>query len=68
MNPVGIVEAPKTAIICTIYFGLPGNPSNILWLAAYNKSSLSLKKFRALNGRNVRTRMPLMTGQARHKN
>lgn len=53
MNPVGIVEAPKTAIICTIYFGLPGNPSNILWLAAYNKSSLSMNKFRSLNGRNV---------------
>lgn len=52
-NPVGIVEAPKTAVICTIYFGLPSNTSNILWLAAYNKSSLNLRKFQPLKERKV---------------
>jgi hypothetical protein len=52
-NPVALVEAPKTAIYGTLYFGFPEQPTNLLWLAVYNLSSLNLNKCQALNGRNV---------------
>ena len=52
-NPVALVEAPKTAIYGTLYFGVPEQPTNFLWLAVYNLSSLNLSKCRALKGRNV---------------
>lgn len=52
-NPVALVEAPKTAIIGTLYYGLPGTPTDLLWLAVYNKSSLTLDKCKALKGRKV---------------
>ena len=52
-NPVALVEAPKTAIYGTLYFGFPEQPTNLLWLAVYNLSSLNLNKCKALKGRNV---------------
>ena len=52
-NPIALVEAPKTAIYGTLYFGYPYNLKNLLWLAVYNLSSLNLKKCKALKGRNV---------------
>lgn len=52
-NPVALVEAPKTAIYGTLYFGFPKQPKNLLWLAVYNLSSLNLNKCKALKGRNV---------------
>ena len=52
-NPVALVEAPKTAIYGTLYFGFPEQPTNLLWLGVYNLSSLNLNKCKALNGRNV---------------
>lgn len=52
-NPVALVEAPKTAIYGTLYFGLPEDPANLLWLAVYNLSSLNLKRCSSLQGRNV---------------
>jgi len=52
-NPVALVEAPKSAIIGTLYYGFPDNPDRLLWLAVYNLSSLSLEKCRALKGRTV---------------
>ena len=52
-NPVALVEAPKTAIYGTLYFGFPEQPTNLLWLAVYNLSSLNLNKCKALIGRNV---------------
>ena len=52
-NPVALVEAPKTAIYGTLYFGFPDQPQNLLWLAVYNLSSLNLNKCQALKGRNV---------------
>lgn len=52
-NPIGLVEAPKSAIYSTIYFGLPNNPKNILWLATYNLSSLNYEKCKILEGRKV---------------
>lgn len=52
-NPVALVEAPKTAIYGTLYFGFPEQPENLLWLAVYNLSSLNLNKCKALKGRNV---------------
>ena len=54
-NPVALVEAPKTAIYCWLYF----NKSNIsiykdcIWLAVYNRSSFSFDKLKILQGRFV---------------
>lgn len=53
MNPVVLVEAPKTAIYGTLYFGFPDLPKNFLWLAVYNLSSLNYEKVQQLQGRNV---------------
>jgi hypothetical protein len=53
MNPVALVEAPKTAVIGTLCYGLPDSPNGLLWLAVYNKSSLTLEKCKVLKGRKV---------------
>lgn len=55
LNPVALVEAPKTATYGTLYFGLPENPENPIWLAVYNKSSFSFEKLKVLQGRDVFT-------------
>ncbi|WP_340153442.1 DUF6371 domain-containing protein [uncultured Marivirga sp.] len=52
-NPVALVEAPKTAIYGTLYFGLPSKSNDLLWLATYNVSSLTVEKCKVLKGRNV---------------
>jgi len=52
-NTIALVEAPKTAIYGSLYWGSPDSPNNLLWLAVYNKSSFSLNKVMALKGRNV---------------
>ena len=52
-NPIALVEAPKSAIIGTLYYGFPDNPNQLLWLAVYNLSSLSLEKCKVLKGRKV---------------
>jgi hypothetical protein len=52
-NPIGLVEAPKTAIIATLYFGFPETSKDLIWLAVYNKSTLTAEKCKALHGRNV---------------
>ncbi|KAF5051854.1 hypothetical protein DSECCO2_414670 [anaerobic digester metagenome] len=52
-NRIALVEAPKTAIYGTLYFGLPDTPESLIWLAVYNKSSFSLDKVKPLQGRFV---------------
>ncbi|SIQ99852.1 hypothetical protein SAMN05880574_1477 [Chryseobacterium sp. RU37D] len=52
-NPVALVEAPKTAIYGTLYFGFPETPESLIWLAVYNKSSFSFDKLKVLKGRFV---------------
>ena len=52
-NPVALIEAPKTAVYCSLYFGYPERSENFLWLAVYNLSSLNLNKCQALKGRDV---------------
>jgi hypothetical protein len=52
-NPIALVEAPKTAIYGTLYFGFPDVPDSLLWIAVYNLSSLSFEKVEALQGRRV---------------
>jgi hypothetical protein len=52
-NPIALVEAPKTAIYGTLYFGFPEQPEDLLWLAVYNLSSLNLGKCMALKSRSV---------------
>lgn len=52
-NPIALVEAPKTAIYGSLYFGLPVNSTDFLWMAVYNLSSLNFDKVQALQGRKV---------------
>lgn len=52
-NPIALVEAPKTAIYSTCYYGVPKDDNDLLWLAVYNKSSLTEDKFKVLKGRNI---------------
>lgn len=52
-NPIALVEAPKTAVYGTLYFGFPEQPTNLIWLAVYNKSSFSFDKLKILQGRKV---------------
>ena len=52
-NTVALVEAPKTAVYGTLYFGLPETPESLIWLAVYNKSSFSFDKLKVLQGRFV---------------
>ncbi len=52
-NPVALVEAPKTAIYGSLYFGFPDNEKNLIWLAVYNKSSFSFDKIQVLKGRDI---------------
>lgn len=54
-NPIALVEAPKTAVYGTLYFGLPEQPETLIWLAVYNKSSFSFDKLKILKGRDVFT-------------
>jgi len=52
-NPIALVEAPKTAVYGTLYFGLPESTEDFIWLAVYNKSSFSFDKLKVLRGRSV---------------
>ena len=52
-NPIALVEAPKTAIYGTLYFGFPEDKSDLIWLAVYNLSSFSIDKSINLKGRDV---------------
>ena len=53
-NPVALIEAPKGAILGSLYFGLPNeSPANMLWLSTYNLSSLTFEKCKVLKGRFV---------------
>lgn len=52
-NPVALVEAPKTAIYGTLYYGFPEDKSDFIWLAVYNLSSFSIDKSINLKGRDV---------------
>lgn len=54
-NPIALVEAPKSAIYATLYFGFPEKPNNLIWLAVYNKSSFSFEKLNILKGRDIYT-------------
>lgn len=53
LNPVVLVEAPKTAVYGSLYFGLPDSPQKLLWMAVYNLSSLNFDKCKALQGKDV---------------
>jgi hypothetical protein len=52
-NAIALVEAPKTAIYGTLYFGFPKGPEDLIWLAVYNKSSFTEEKLKILQGRKV---------------
>src|SRR5699024_2065416 len=52
-KPVALVEAPKTALYCWLYFKDFEPLKDIIWLAVYNKSSFSFDKLKVLKGRFV---------------
>lgn len=52
-NPIALVEAPKTAIYGSLYFGMPADEKQLIWLAVYNKSSFTFEKSKVLSGRNI---------------
>lgn len=52
-NRIGIVEAPKSAMIATIYFGHPRKQSHFLWLSCYSLTGLTVSRCQALKGREV---------------
>ncbi|WP_313100552.1 DUF6371 domain-containing protein [Epilithonimonas sp.] len=52
-NPIALVEAPKTAIYGSLYFGMPTDEKQLIWLAVYNKSSFKFDKIKVLESRNI---------------
>lgn len=52
-KPIGLVEAPKTAVYSWLYFNELELTKDWLWLAVYNKSSFSFEKMKVLQGRFV---------------
>lgn len=52
-NPIALVEAPKTAVYGTLYFGLPETSDNLIWLAVGAKGYLNFDKIKVLQGRFV---------------
>lgn len=53
LNTIALVEAPKTAVIATLYLGFPMNPENLLWLAVGSLSYLNTERCKVLQGRDV---------------
>lgn len=51
-NPIALVEAPKTAIYGTLYFGPPNSDDDFIWMATFN-SSLNIDRCRVLQERKV---------------
>jgi hypothetical protein len=53
-RPVNIVEAPKTAIIATLFFGHPDTDPDVpIWLASFNLSALNFARCKVLRSRKV---------------
>ncbi|OIQ16610.1 MAG: hypothetical protein BM557_09875 [Flavobacterium sp. MedPE-SWcel] len=52
-NPIALVEAPKTAIYGTLYFGFPEILDNLIWVAVYSKSTFTIDRLKILKGRRV---------------
>jgi Domain of unknown function (DUF6371) len=52
-NPIILVEAPKTAIYGTLYFGAPTTPKSFIWLAVFNKSSFTFDRIKVLINRSI---------------
>jgi len=53
-NPIYLVEAAKTAVIGTLYFGLPATDETIpIWLATLSESCFTESRVSVLKGRSV---------------
>lgn len=52
-NVINLVEAPKTAIYATLFFGFPNMTENPLWLATGSKGTLTLDRLSVLKGRKI---------------
>ncbi len=52
-NRIALVEAPKTAIYGTLYFGIPETANDLLWMAVYSRDTLTVEKCKAIQGRTV---------------
>ncbi len=56
-NPISLVESPKTAIICTLIYGLPkgeNDHNTSIWLATGSKGNLTLNRSKCLENKRVR--------------
>lgn len=53
LNPIILVESPKTCIYGTLFLGTPDNQTNFLWLSTYNLQGLTLSRVKPLEGRTV---------------
>jgi len=52
-NPVALVEAPKTAVYCSLYFNEHLATKDCIWLAVGALSYFNLERCQALKGRDV---------------
>lgn len=53
-HPIGVVEAPKTAIYATLFFGTPTeSPKNLVWVSVYNINGINERLCKPLKGRDV---------------
>jgi hypothetical protein len=67
--PVCLVEAPKTAVIATLYYGMPdfSNTSAPIWLATGGKSNFTIDRLKVLQGRSVTVYPDLSKDGITHK-
>ncbi|MCX8534330.1 DUF6371 domain-containing protein [Chryseobacterium luquanense] len=52
-NPVVLVEAPKTVIYGTLYYGFPREQNDKIWLAVGSKDTFTLDRLKILKNRKV---------------
>lgn len=52
-NPIALVEAPKTAIYGTLYFGLPKTKNDLIWLAVNSRDTFTFDKLKVLKNKNI---------------
>ena len=52
-NPIALVEAPKTAIYCTLHFGLPETEDDFIWLAAMSLGGFKFSNLTQFTNRTI---------------
>lgn len=52
-NPIALVEAPKTAIYGTLYFGLPKTKNDLIWLAVGSRDTFTFDRLKVLKNKSI---------------